>query len=218
MSYSRWSTPLGLDTRQATGETDPTESYIAWHSMSQADRMAELNRQGAILSEWYIYWDTASDQSLGRNGQLLAIWHAGTVEYPPIDYQELRRIADRDAWHLIPGYEQTSHPLDRQNVRNCVHEWLADVEDEHPDVAPLTRREMAEHYQRKAQARIQDADAGDHHAILPAYSAVLRMKEIALRAADSDPDAHYIASIALIARTAVDASSKVTARRLGGIM
>ena len=55
MSYSRWSTPLGLDTRQATGETDPTESSIAWHSMSQADRMAELNRQGAIVSEWYIY-------------------------------------------------------------------------------------------------------------------------------------------------------------------
>ena len=27
-----------------------------------------------------------------------------------MDYQELRRIAGRDAWELIPGYEQTAHP------------------------------------------------------------------------------------------------------------
>ena len=39
--------------------------------------MAELNRQGAIVSEWYIYWDVASDNSLGRNG---SSWPSGTPE------------------------------------------------------------------------------------------------------------------------------------------
>ena len=209
MSYSRWSTPLGLDTRQATGATDPTESYIAWHSMSQADRMAELNRQGAIVSEWYIYWDVASDNGLGRNGQQLAVWHAGTCEYPLMDYQELRRIAGRDAWELIPGYEETAHPRDRQNVRDCVRQWLADVEDEFPAVAPLTRRELAEHYQHKAQALIRDAGAGDGFAVMHAYSAVTRVTEIARRAAaDRDPDADYIAGIAVTARRAADTAAK----------
>ena len=212
MSYSRWSTPLGLDTRQATGETDPTESYIAWHSMSQADRMAELNRQGAVLSEWYIYWDVASDNSLGRNGQLLAVWHAGTGEYPLIDYQELRRIAGRDAWELIPGYEQTADPRDRQNVQDCVRQWLAEVDDEFPAVAPLTRRELAEHYQHKAQARIQCANAGEVFAVMHAYSAVTRITEIARRAAaDRDPDADHIAGIAVTARRAVDTAAKTGA-------
>ena len=212
MSYSRWSTPLGLDTSQATGETDPTESYIAWHSMSQADRMTELNRQGAVLSEWYIYWDAASDNSLGRNGQLLAVWHAGSDELPLMDYQELRRIAGRDAWEPIPGYEQTAHPRDRQNLRDCVHQWLADVEEEFPETAPLTRRELAEHYQREAQARIQSANAGDDYAIAYAYSAVMRVTEIARRAAaDCDPDADYIAGIAVTARRAVDTAAKAGA-------
>lgn len=209
MSYSRWATPLGLDTRQATGETDPTESCIAWHSMSQADKMAELNRQGAIVSEWYIYWDAASDNSLGRNGQLLAVWHAGTGEYPLMDYQELRRIAGRDAWELIPGYEQTAHPRDRQNLRDCVHHWLADVDDAFPAVAPLTRRQLAEHYQRKAQSHIRDGNAVAGIAVMHAYSAVTRITEIARRAAaDRDPDADYIAGIAVTARRAADTAAK----------
>ena len=213
MSYSRWSTPLGMDTRRATGETDPIESYIAWQSMSQDAKTSELQRQGAILSEWYIYWDTASDNGLGRNGQLLAVWHAGTGEYPLIDYQELRRIAGRDAWELIPSYEQTAHPRDRQNVRDCVREWLADVEDEFPAVAPLTRRELAEHYQRKALAWIQDANSGNNFAILHAHSAVMRVTEIARRAAaDRDPDADHIAGIALNARTAADTAAKTAPR------
>ena len=204
--------PLGLDTRRATGETDPIESYIAWHSLDQKARAAELQRQGAVLSEWYIHRDSASDHSLGRNAQRLAVWHAGSDELPLMDYQELRRIACRDAWELIPGYEQTAHPRDRQNLRDCVYQWLADVEEEFPETAPLTRRELTEHYQREAQARIQGANAGDDYAIAHAYSAVMRVTEIARRAAaDRDPDADYIAGIAVTARRAVDTAAKAGA-------
>lgn len=75
----------------------------------------------------------------------------------------------------------------------------------------LPHRELAEHYQRKAQARIQDANAGDGHAILPAYSAILRLAKIARRVAVCrGPDADYIAGIALIARNAADAAAKPT--------
>lgn len=45
-----------------------------------------------------------------------------------------------------------------------------------------------------------------------AYSAVLRIAEIARRgAADRDPDADYIAGIALIARNAADTAAEATA-------
>ena len=130
-----------------------------------------------------------------------------------MDYQELRRIAGRDAWELIPGYEQTAHPRDRQNVRDCVHQWLADVEEEFPPAEPLTRRELAEHYQHKAQAHIRDANAGDGFAAMHAYSAVTRVTEIARRAAaDRDPDADYIAGIAVTARRAADTAAKTAPR------
>ena len=88
-------------------------------------------------------------------------------------------------------------------MRDCVHHWLADVDDEFPAVEPRTRRELAEHYQHKVQAHIRDANAGEGYAILRAYVAVLRITTIARQAAaDRDPAGDHIPGIALIARTA----------------
>lgn len=70
MSYSRWGTPLSLDFQQAAGETDPITASIAWYTMDQDNKSAELQRQDAVAFQWYIYWHVASEQTLGRNGQL----------------------------------------------------------------------------------------------------------------------------------------------------
>ena len=70
MSYIPWGTPLGLSFAAATGEADPMDGYIAWHHLGPEQRQTEADRQGAALSTWYIYWDTGSDDALGRNGQL----------------------------------------------------------------------------------------------------------------------------------------------------
>lgn len=201
MAYLRWGAPLNFDAGLATGETDPVNAFVAWTAKSREERQADLKRQGASASEWYIYWDAASDNSLGRNGQLLAVWHAGSADLPLIDYQELRRIADRDAWKLIPGYSPDQDALNRQALQNAVREFLSEVEDEYPPTPPQSRRELAEHFRQTMQ---QQAQAGASSALtnyLRQANIAARIKELAQRAAaDADPETDSIAALADQAR------------------
>lgn len=52
MSYSRWGTPFRLDFQQAASETDPITASIAWYTMDQDNKSAELQLQDAVVSQW----------------------------------------------------------------------------------------------------------------------------------------------------------------------
>lgn len=158
MSYSRWSTSLGVNLKIATGTDNNTEAFIAWMQMTMADRQAETERQGGTSSKWYIYWDSASHDDFGRHGQLLAVWYAGIGQYPLIDYTELSQVASNEAWENIPGFNPNDHPLDVKNVKDCIREWLKEVEEEFPEQPTPTRLETAQKWTEKAQQHIQNSD------------------------------------------------------------
>lgn len=204
MSYSRWSTPLSVDLQAATVQDEPTDAFIAWHGLSHDERIAEAEHQGGTTSRWYIYWDASSDDQLGRNGQLLAVWYAGHDDMPLIDYRELRNINDHEDWHLLPGFNPDDHPLDVQNVKNCIQAWLAEVEETFPEAPNLTRMELATHWRDRAQVHNglsrdtahDDPTQSFSHA-MTALCAAERTQEIARRAlADQDPAADCIERMA----------------------
>lgn len=207
MSYIRWGTPLGLDVAAATSATDPVDGYLAWHQLSPEQRQAKADRQDAVLSSWYIYWDFSSEDELGRNGQLLAVWHAANGARPIMDYQELRRIADHDGWAVIPGFDETVHPLDIARLKGCIRDWLADVEQDYPPTDAMSRRQMVECLHAKVQRRLDELGNEDcDDAILRALSNVVGMRAISRRAvANHDPDAGHIAGICAEATASVNA-------------
>ena len=157
MSYSRWSTSLGVDLKTATGADSNTEALMAWLKMTTAERQTEAERQGGTTSKWYIYWDDASCDDLGRQGQLLAIWYAGFGQYPLNDYTELSQVASTEAWEHILGFNPDDHPLDVKNVKDCIREWLAEVEEAFPEQTTTTRLEAAQKWNEKAQRHIQNS-------------------------------------------------------------
>ena len=212
MSYIRWGTPLGLSYAAATGEADPMDGYVAWHRLGPEQRQTEADRQSAALSTWYIYWDASSDDELGRNGQLLAVWHTANREHPLMDYQELRSIADHDAWDLIPGFAETTHPLDIASLQNCVREWLADVEKDYPPAEAMSRRQLADYCHTKIRRHLAEfTDGGRDDTVLYALSNTVRMRAISRRAvADHDPDAGYIVGICAEATASVNAAAAQT--------
>ena len=204
MSYSRWSTPLGVDLQAATVQDAPTDAFIAWHGLSHEERIAEAKRQGGTTSRWYIYWDASSDDQLGRNGQLLAVWYAGHDDMPLIDYRELRNITDHETWRLLPGFNPDDHPIDVQNVKDCIRAWLEEVEETFPDAPTLTRLELATHWRDRAQVHNglsrdtahDDPPQSFSHA-MTALCAAARTQEIARRAlAGQDPAADSIERMA----------------------
>ena len=212
MSYTRWGAPIGVDLQAATARDAPTAAFIAWHNQSVEEQIAEAERQGGTTSRWYIYWDASSDDELGRNGQLLAVWYAGHHDMPLIDYRELRNITDRTAWHLLPGFNPQDHPLDVQNVKDCILAWLDEVEEEFPEAPALTRLELATHWRDRAQVHdglsrdTADDDSSQRfsHA-MTALCAASRTREIAQRAqADQDPAAEHIARMAVAIRAATN--------------
>ena len=157
MSYSRWSTSLGINLKTATSTDNNTEAFIAWMEMTTADRQAETERQGGTASKWYIYWDNASYDGLGRHGQLLNVWYAGIGRFPLIDYTELSQVASTEAWERIPGFNPDDHPLDVKNVEDCIMEWLKEVEEAFPEQPTPTRLETAQKWTEKAQRHIQNS-------------------------------------------------------------
>ena len=220
MSYSRWSTILDLDLTEATGEADPVNASVAWWSLSETDRFAEMERQGAVASGWYIYWDASSDNDIGCNGQLLAVWPV-RGDCLLMDYRELRRIANRGDWNFIPGYADTAHPRDQRNLRDCVWQWLADVEDEFPPAPALSRRQRVQHYGRKAQDSLRADDSGpdgnDHFGLWRARVSLHRMRDLARWArAAGDPDAAEIDVMIASVEAEFDEAERRVSARFGG--
>ena len=157
MSYSRWSTSLGVNLKTATSTDNNTEAFIAWMQMTAADRKEETERQGGTASKWYIYWDSASYDDLGCYGQLLAVWYAGIRQHPLIDYTELSQVVATEAWESIPGFNPNDHPLDVKNVKDCIREWLEEVEEAFPEQPTPTRLETAQKWTEKTQQHIQNS-------------------------------------------------------------
>ena len=209
MAYSRWGQPLGVNLSEATRKDDAVDASIAWFQMPQVDRDVQTARQGGSASRWYIFWHTESDDSLGRFGQLLAVYKAGHGENPLIDYGELKVIAETDRWSLIPGYLDDDHPLDRENLKQCVAEWLSEVEEmDFPERPAPTRLELAQHWLEKARGmwsecrrklqRDEPVNLGDGMEIM---ATTVRVQEIASRAAASeDSEVEEISRLAVAAK------------------
>ena len=123
---------------------------------------------------------------------------------PLIDYRELRNINDHEDWRLLPGFNPDDHPLDVQNVKNCIQAWLDEVEATFPEAPTLTRLELATHWRNRAQVHNglsrdtahDDPPQSFSHA-MTALCAAERIQEIAQRAlADQDPAAECIERMA----------------------
>ena len=181
MSYTRWGSAVAYTT--PAGETDH------------------------FASEWYIYWDVASDDSLGRNGQLLACWRS-LDELPLIDYQELSRINQTASWNLIPGYEECESVQNRRHLKKCVREWLAEVESEYPTVPPQSRLEMAGILKKKQQEQL--ADSGNNMAGYRAAMLAERIAELGRQAtAWNSSDREAIAELAATAKSEAEAYNRI---------
>ena len=99
-----------------------------------------------------------------------------------MDYQELRSIADHDAWALIPGFTDTTHPLDIASLQNCVREWLSDVEKDYPPAEAMSRRQLADYFHTKIRRHLAEfKDGGRDDTVLYALGNTVRMRAISRR-------------------------------------
>ena len=83
-----------------------------------------------LSSDWYIYWDCNSDDSKGRDGQLLAIWNrkdpncAESMHYYP------RIKNDRDGiWNEIKQRIKPHRMLYRDKFDISLDDFIEEVEN-----------------------------------------------------------------------------------------
>lgn len=114
---------------------------------------------GCGTSQWYIYWDTVSDDQQGRNGQALSILHTANDDLPILLYPEIRRIADEQDWPSVPGYCAADPEADNRNMRDCLTAWLAEVEEQFPPAEIPSRLQQAELMHRTVTAAAAEVRA-----------------------------------------------------------
>lgn len=212
MAFSRWGQPLGIDLKMVTGHEDAVDAIVAWQRLDLEGRERIAAEQGGVLSGWYIFAHNDSDDTIGRAGQLLAVWKAGNEELPLINYGELRTVADNDEWHLVPGFDPDDHGLDIAHLKRCVTDWLAEVEEEFPPEPWLSAVALAEHWATRAEvavdaaAKAQGNDRSEHMIQwAQARQAAQRVAELAQRSETRGrPEAGTLSEIARRTRQAVE--------------
>ena len=124
MSYIRWSS----DIKNVVPFEEEMKLYAQGKGWEEVRALKEA--RGAVFSDWYIYYHSNGgyiNRPEVKEDQLLSIWHRTMDGHlDTFTYGEVRDMYDRDDWSAIHCTELTQ----KEVMRECVAEWLQEVEDE----------------------------------------------------------------------------------------
>lgn len=128
MSYVRWSSVIGSDVSMATILDEMRDGTLKSKDFTRR----QLETPGSYQSKWYIFWHCGFDESgnQSKEEQLLAIWLAGQSHNTTLPYDEVKYMYENDDWHTLAYTELPQKEL----LRECVGQWLEDVESVEVDI------------------------------------------------------------------------------------
>lgn len=123
MSYVRWSSVIGSDYSFEEMIKDIQEGALCTRDMTKR----QLETPGSYKSKWYIFWHCGytETETNNREDQLLAIWLQGEQVTPVLEYDVVKEMYERDAWHELPFSEVPQ----KEVLLDCVKSWLDDVDE-----------------------------------------------------------------------------------------
>ena len=77
--------------------------------------------------DWYVFWESSSDEPVKKDDERLAIWHVDhRRECPSFSYSEVVLMLSTSDFSQVPGYTDTDHEL----LASCLKEFVNDVDTE----------------------------------------------------------------------------------------